>query len=183
MAAGATWINDISAGTFDPGMLDQVAACDATFVAMHCMQTPDRMQEDVCFGDVVAEVCLWLRKRLAAFEQSGISLERVVLDPGIGFGKHLEHNLALLRRLWEFRSLGCPLLLGVSRKSFIARLDQAERSKDLPVPDPNDRIGGTASAIATCVQGGASVLRVHDVATMGQAARMAYALLPSRLRS
>ncbi|MEZ5975140.1 MAG: dihydropteroate synthase [Planctomycetota bacterium] len=153
-----------------------VAQREATYVAMHCTARPDRMQQEVHLGDPTADVSAWLRARLAAAVEAGIDPGRCLLDPGIGFGKHLAHNLDLLRRLWEFRSLGCPLLLGVSRKSFIAHLDQAESNPGTPVPDPDERLGGTAAAVSACVAGGAAVLRVHDIATMAQAARMAYAL-------
>ncbi|HPF14192.1 MAG TPA: dihydropteroate synthase [Planctomycetota bacterium] len=176
LEAGAHWVNDIRAGTVDPKLLEVVAEHGASYVAMHCTAPPDRMQQGIHFGDVVAEVSHWLRQRLAVFRQVGIRENRILLDPGIGFGKHLEHNLSLLGRLWELRSLGCPLLLGVSRKSFIAHLALAEKPSGGSLPGPADRVGGTAAAVALCVAGGASVLRVHDVATMAQAAQVAYAV-------
>lgn len=179
LEAGATWINDVRAGTADPEMLHVAARGNAHFVAMHCLAPSREMQRRVDLGDPVRDVAGWLRERVAAALQAGVRAERLWLDPGIGFGKHLDHNLSLLRRLWELRSLGCPLLLGVSRKSFIEHLDRAEglplASRESSDPDVA-RIGGTAAAVFACVQAGAAVLRVHDIATMGQAARVAYAL-------
>jgi dihydropteroate synthase len=176
--AGADWVNDISAGTFDPDMLALVAERKAPFIAMHCPTTPDRMQLSPSYGDVVAEVAHWLRKRLAACKQAGIAPENLCIDPGIGFGKRLDHNLSLLRRLWELNSLGCPMLLGVSRKSFIDHLAKAEenRTPGHQAVQSADRLGGTAAALFACVSGGASILRVHDVGVMVQAAQVAHAI-------
>lgn len=176
LGAGAAWVNDISAGTFDPGMLPLVSRSSATYVAMHCLTQPKNMQDSASFGDPVAEVCAWLRGRLAACIDSGLDPERILLDPGIGFGKLLDHNLSLLRRLWELRSLGRPLVLGVSRKSFIGHLHSADGTQGTPEPDPLMRVGGTAAALALGISQGAAVLRVHDVATMGQAALVARAI-------
>ncbi len=176
--AGADWVNDISAGTFDPDMLPLVAERNVPFIAMHCPTTPDRMQREPRYGDVVAEVTHWLRERLAACQSAGIAPENLCIDPGIGFGKHLDHNLSLLRRLWELKSLGCPLLLGVSRKSFIDHLSKAEenRNQGFGQAPPENRLGGTAAALFACVAGGASILRVHDVSAMVQAAQVAHAI-------
>ncbi|MBL4771171.1 MAG: dihydropteroate synthase [Planctomycetes bacterium] len=176
--SGAAWVNDISAGTFDKEMLPLVAERNVPFIAMHCPTTPDRMQQAATYGDVVAEVTVWLRQRLVACKEVGILPENLCIDPGIGFGKHLDHNLSLLRRLWELKSLGCPMLLGVSRKSFIDHLSKAEenRTPGQGIASPADRLGGSAAALFSCVSGGASILRVHDVSAMVQAAQVAYAL-------
>jgi dihydropteroate synthase len=176
--AGAHWVNDISAGTFDPEMLPLVAERGVPYIAMHCPETPKLMQQKPKYGDVVAEVAAWLRLRMAACKEAGISVGNLCIDPGIGFGKSLEHNLSLLRRLSELKSLGCPMLLGVSRKSFIEHLAEAEENR---FPGrigaaPVDRIGGTAAALFACVAGGASILRVHDVSAMVQATRVAHAI-------
>ena len=179
LEAGATWVNDVRAGTADQEMLSTVAAGNAHFVAMHCVAPSKEMQRRVAFGDPVRDVAAWLRERVAACLSAGIPAENLWLDPGIGFGKHLDHNLSLLRRLWEFHSLGCPLLLGVSRKSFIEHLDRADGLQPGSLANAHPsvaRIGGTAAAVAACVQAGTAVLRVHDIATMGQAARVAFAL-------
>ncbi|MCP5020949.1 MAG: dihydropteroate synthase [bacterium] len=176
--AGADWVNDISAGTFDPDMLPLVSERGVPYIAMHCPTSPDRMQQDPNYGDVVAEVVRWLRERLAACKSAGIAAENLCIDPGIGFGKRLDHNLSLLRRLCELKSLGCPLLLGVSRKSFIDQLAKAEEDggQNPGGAPPRDRLGGTAAALFACVAGGASILRVHDVSTMAQAVQVAHAV-------
>ncbi len=175
-AAGASWINDTSAGRDDPLLFEVARESGAHVVLMHRRGTPADMQADPRYDDPLREVADFLRERRVACLQAGVEAPKILLDPGIGFGKRLEHNLELLRRLVELRSLGSPLLLGVSRKTFIA---QAERQGDpepgRPVaPDrPADRIGGTAAALTACVLAGASVLRVHDVRVMLQAIRLA----------
>ena len=179
--AGAKWVNDISAGLADPEMLPLVAERDVPFVAMHRQGDPGTMQLNPSYGDPVAEVTEALRERCRAALEAGVLEERLILDPGIGFGKRLEHNLALMRRLGELRSLGRPLLLGVSRKSFIAHLSGAETSQDWRSGNrrdqPQDRLGGTAAALYACIAGGAAILRVHDVAPMAEATLVARALL------
>ncbi|QDU68519.1 dihydropteroate synthase [Engelhardtia mirabilis] len=169
LAEGATIVNDVEAGTRDREMLPLVAESGCGYVAMHMRGDPRDMQQAPRYTDVVAEVTEFLRARLAACDEAGIDTERVWLDPGIGFGKTLEHNLALLARLNELRSLGRPLFVGVSRKRFIGVLTD-ER-------EPARRAFGTAGAIAACVAGGAQWLRVHDVAPMRAAARVAAAVV------
>ncbi len=171
--AGATQVNDVSAGRADPRMLPLVAEHGCDYVLMHMLQSPLSMQHDPCYEEVVTDVLAFLRERAAAALSSGIVPERLMIDPGIGFGKTLEHNLELLRRLCELRSLGAPLFVGVSRKAFIGRINAAAgRAGEAPA----ERIGGSAAAVAACVQGGAAMLRVHDVAVMAEAARVAQAL-------
>ena len=182
--AGATIVNDVTAGEGDPQMLDLVAERGCRFVLMHKRGAPKDMQDDPRYADATAEVTGYLRERTAACLQAGIEPSKIVLDPGIGFGKRLEHNLSLLRRLREVRSLGRPLLLGVSRKSFIGHIAGTEtrdawrtrESRRGPAAEREDRIGGTAAAVTACVWGGAELLRVHDVSVMAQAARVAYAV-------
>ena len=178
--AGASMVNDVSAGRHDPDMLSLVAARGVDYVAMHILGDPASMQVDPRYADPVAEVARFLRQRAAACLKEGVAATRIVLDPGIGFGKRLHHNLALLRRLPELRSLGRPLCLGVSRKSFIGHLSGAEKQEDWEARErrdrPADRLGGTAAAVAACVLGGAEILRVHDVRPMAEAARVARAL-------
>ncbi|MFT7679753.1 MAG: dihydropteroate synthase [Planctomycetota bacterium] len=180
LGAGANRVNDISAGLADPAMLPLVARLGAGFVAMHSQGKPPEMQSDPRYVDPVAEVLEHLRERAAACLDAGIDLDQLWLDPGIGFGKALDHNLALLRRLPELRSLGCPLLLGVSRKSFIGHLSGAEKQEDWRtakrLDQPSKRLGGTAAALVACIQGGAEVLRVHDVAVMAETMTVALAL-------
>lgn len=166
--AGADWINDVSAGTHDPGLLEIVAAAGCTYVAMHARGKPADMQERPHYDDPVAEVTAELTERVEACLKAGIEPSRLVLDPGIGFGKRLEDNLALIRGLPRLKTMGYPLLIGVSRKSFIGTLTSVEQ--------PADRLGGTAAAVTACVLGGADVLRVHDVAAMAQVVSVATAI-------
>lgn len=185
--AGATIVNDVSGGLADPEMLPTVAALraeghDVHVVLMHRQGDPSTMQLDPRYGDdPVAEVRDHLAERAAAALELGIPPDRITLDPGIGFGKRLEHNLAVLGRLPEIRALGYPLLLGASRKSFIGHITGAERQSDFLARErrdrPEDRLGGTAACISLAVAaGGADVVRVHDVAVMREAVLVARAI-------
>ena len=178
--AGASWVNDISAGRADPLMLPLVAERGCTYVAMHMQGEPGTMQADPRYEDPVAEVTEFLRESLFRCLAAGVSPDKVVVDPGIGFGKSLGHNLALLRRLPEILSLGRPMLLGVSRKSFIARVHQRLGDERRSAAAAQERLGGSAAATAACVLGGAEILRVHDVAVMVEAVRIAAAIDPRR---
>lgn len=164
--AGASIVNDISAGLHDERMLALVAERGAGFVAMHMQGTPADMQRAPRYADVLAEVREFLAARCAAARAAGVRPEGLWIDPGIGFGKTLEHNLELLARLGEFAGLGQPLLVGVSRKSFVAALEeQAARARSTPL----ERLGGTLAAELLAARAGASVLRTHDVAALRQA--------------
>jgi dihydropteroate synthase len=175
--AGAAIVNDVSAGRADSAMLPLVASRGATCVLMHMRGTPRDMQTGPVYTDVVGDVAAFLRERVHAAAAAGIQEDRVWIDPGIGFGKTVMHNLALLVRLHELRSLGLPICLGVSRKSFVAGIESAAGA---PSSSPEARSGGTAAAVALGVLGGATILRVHDVAIMAQAARGAHAYLQVR---
>jgi dihydropteroate synthase len=168
--AGATMVNDVGAGLDDERMLEVVRGADCRYVLMHRRGDPRDMQRTPRYEDPVAEICEFLRGRAAACIEAGIGVERLLVDPGIGFGKTLAHNLEVLARLVELRSLGLPLLVGPSRKSFIGHVTGAQAEADwarrAACDDPSGRLGGTAAAITFCVRGGAEVLRVHDVATM-----------------
>jgi dihydropteroate synthase len=177
--AGATIVNDVSAGRIDPRILALAAEREATVILMHMRGSPRDMQVDPRYDDVVGEIRAFLGERAGAAESAGVASRRIWIDPGIGFGKRLEHNLEILVRLPELRSLGYPICLGVSRKSFIAG---AEASAGAAKSPPEARVGGTAAAVALGVLGGASILRVHDVAVMAQAARVARAFVESRAR-
>lgn len=161
IAAGATVVNDISALTEDPGAVDVVAGSDVSVVLMHMQGEPRTMQVAPHYDDVVADVRGWLAGRVAACEAAGIARERIAIDPGIGFGKTLEHNLALLAHIDAFAGLGCPVVLGVSRKSFIARLNRDEPAKQ--------RVAGSLAAALWGVLRGVHIVRVHDVAQTRQA--------------
>jgi dihydropteroate synthase len=154
--AGADLVNDVSAGCFDAGLFDLCAAAHVPIILMHMQGTPATMQQDPCYGDVVAEVVEFLRARAAAAEAAGVARDAIVLDPGIGFGKTVAHNCLLLRRLDALAALGYPVLVGVSRKGFIGQM--------LGGRAPEERLFGTAAALALAVGAGARLLRVHDVA-------------------
>jgi dihydropteroate synthase len=158
--AGAEAVNDVTAFTAD-GQLPALAAGSGCGVcAMHMQGTPQTMQDSPHYGDVVEDVFAWLSARRDALLAAGISRDCIALDPGIGFGKTTEHNLALLRNLPRFRELGCPLLVGVSRKAFIGGLIGDSKA---------DRMAGTIGAALAAARHGVDVLRVHDVAAVRQA--------------
>lgn len=152
--AGAVLVNDVSAGA-DPGMLPLVAERGAGLCLMHMQGEPATMQDDPRYGDVVAEVTAFLEQRMEAAVRAGVAEEAIVLDPGIGFGKTVEHNLALLAGLPRIVALGRPVLVGVSRKGFIGTITGRT---------VGDRLAGSIGAGLAAVAGGAAVLRVHDVA-------------------
>jgi dihydropteroate synthase len=168
LEAGATIVNDVTALRGDPEMARLCADRGPTVVLMHMLGEPRTMQEGPVYGDVVAEVKAFLAARLRAAVAAGIAAERIWLDPGIGFGKTAEHNLELLRRLAELGELGRPLVIGTSRKSFIGRVDGSAAS---------ERLGGTIASSVLAAAEGAEVLRVHDVAEVGQALAVATAIL------
>jgi len=166
--AGAEIVNDVTALRGDPEMAALCAERGCGVVLMHMLGTPRTMQDDPHYGDVVAEVKAFLAERLEAAVAAGIPEEGIWLDPGIGFGKTLDHNTELLRRLGELRELGRPLVVGTSRKSFIGRLDGAPAS---------ERLGGTIASSLLAAANGVEVLRVHDVAAVRQALAVAKAIL------
>jgi len=166
--AGASIVNDVTALAGDPEMAALCADRDVEVVLMHMPGNPRTVQDDPRYEDVVDEVKAFLSERVEFAISNGIAEERIWIDPGIGFGKTLEHNLELLRRLGELRELGRPLVIGTSRKSFIGKVDGSS---------VDDRIGGTIASSVLAAAEGADVLRVHDVAEMVQALRVAGAIL------
>ena len=166
--AGATMINDVSALTHDPASLGVAAQAAGPVVLMHMQGAPETMQHSPAYDDVVLDVYEALEARIAAAEKAGIETGRIVADPGIGFGKTAAHNLALLDQLSLFHGLGVPLLVGVSRKGFLARLSANE---------PADRrLGGSLAAGLAAIGQGAQILRVHDVPETMQALRVLAAI-------
>ena len=151
--AGASMINDIEA-LQAPGALEAVAAADCAVCLMHKKGDPATMQDDPQYADVVSEVREFLASRIAACERAGVARERIVADPGFGFGKTVEHNLTLLKRLPELAALGVPLLAGWSRKSSLGRITGR---------DTGERLAGSLAAALLALLGGARILRVHDV--------------------
>jgi dihydropteroate synthase len=166
--AGAAIVNDVSAGRDDPEMLALAAERQCPIVLMHMLGEPRTMQADPRYGDVVAEVRAFLAERLAAAEAAGVQRHRCIVDPGIGFGKRLEHNLALLAGVGDLCRLGVPVLVGPSRKRFIGDLTgEADASR---------RLGGTIAACLAAYRGGATIFRVHDVRPVVQALAVAAAV-------
>ena len=161
LAAGASLVNDVTALRGDPKMAGVVADAGGDCCLMHMLGEPRTMQRDPRYEDVVGDVKAFLEERTAFAVQAGIALERILLDPGIGFGKTVEHNLELLRRLDELVELGRPVVIGTSRKSFLGRLTGRD--------DPDDRVAATIATNVLAYERGARVFRVHDVAPVRDA--------------
>ncbi len=178
LAAGARIVNDISALRFDSRMIEVVRDTGAGVVLMHMQGTPQTMQQSPHYDDVIAEVRSFLAERIAFAESHGLKKSQIAVDPGIGFGKTVAHNLQILARLGEFSSLGCPLLVGPSRKSFIGKLLNQREAGSRPGSD--GRLWGTAATVAWAVAQGARIVRVHDVAEMTDVVRMVEAVKQAR---
>jgi len=162
--AGAKILNDVTALRGDRAMARAAADAGVAVILMHMKGTPRTMQRNPAYGDVVEEIIGFFREILRNAWSAGIERDKIILDPGIGFGKLPEHNLEILRRLDEFRALGRPLAIGTSRKSFIGRSLGGRRV--------DDRVSGTAATVAAAILRGADVVRVHDVREMSDVARM-----------
>lgn len=168
LASGACIINDISALRDNPAMAVVAAGARAGVVLMHMLGTPRDMQQDPRYTDLMGEITAFLAEAAERALAVNLGPDRIVVDPGIGFGKTVEHNLEILRRLEELRALGYPVLVGTSRKSTIGKITGAE---------PHERLAGTAATVALAIAAGADIVRVHDVKEMAQAAKMADAIL------
>ena len=166
--AGSHLVNDISGGLDDPAMLPAIARRRVPIILMHMRGQPASMQQLIDYRDVVAEVKQHLAARRDAAIAAGIESSRILLDPGIGFAKGAEHNIAVLRRLKELKELGQPLVLGTSRKSFVGKITGED--------EPSHRLFGTAATVCWCVANGAAIVRVHDVGPMSKVARMTCAI-------
>jgi dihydropteroate synthase len=164
---GADIINDISALRFDSDMISLVRETDVPVIIMHMQGTPSDMQVAPHYDDVVVDIKDFFKERLAWAAENGVPGKRIVIDPGIGFGKTVGHNLSILKRLAEFSELGCPILIGHSRKAFIGKLLGTEVDK---------RDAATAAVSALCAMKGVSILRVHDVKKTVEAVRLAEAI-------
>jgi dihydropteroate synthase len=176
LAAGASFVNDVTALRADPAMAGVVAAGGVECCLMHMRGEPRTMQESPHYEDVVGTVKAFLEERLAFAVREGIAEERVLLDPGIGFGKTDAHNLELLRRLDELAALGRPLVIGTSRKGFLGRI-LAGRARSTDPVDPAERLAGTLATNVIAFERGARVFRVHDVAPVRDALTVAAATL------
>ncbi len=179
ITAGASIINDVWSGAMDPAMLPLAAEMRVPIILMHNRSRPkDAAQEEILGGryigveydDLIADISDELQERIDAAIDAGIAREHIIIDPGIGFGKTVEQNLTLVRRLGEFKKLGFPLLVGPSRKSFVGYT--------LALP-PDERVEGTAAAVALCIDRGADMVRVHDVKSMVRVAALADAVRAS----
>jgi dihydropteroate synthase len=167
LQAGAVLVNDVTALRGDPAMVDVVASVGAGIVLMHMQGTPRTMQQAPHYDDVIGEISEFFEQRIRFAETHGIVRRQIILDPGIGFGKLLVHNLTLLAQLRSFEQFECPLLVGVSQKAFLGQL------VDRPV---QERQWATAAAVAMAVDRGAGILRVHDVKTMKDVVQVAAAI-------
>jgi len=165
--AGASLVNDISALRLDEKMAPLIADRGAPVILMHMRGTPGNMQESPVYDDVVGDILRFLRERSEFAREAGVMPEKIMIDPGIGFGKTVEHNLEIMRRLEEFKSLGYPLVLGASRKRFIGSVLERE---------VGERLMGTAATVAFAIARGVDIVRVHDVPEMLEVAKMADAL-------
>jgi dihydropteroate synthase len=168
LEAGAHLVNDITGLRGDPDMAAVVAGFGVPVVLMHIQGTPRTMQQNPTYDDVVEDVRTYLQESIALATAAGIARDRIIVDPGIGFGKTVAHNLQILRRLGELRTLGCPVLVGTSRKSFLGKI------LDRPV---TDRLEGTAASVAIAIAHGADLVRVHDVKEMVRVVRVADAIV------
>ena len=166
--AGADIINDISGATFDSKMLSTVAKLKVPIILMHIRGTPQTMQKLTDYSDLIGEIREFLESRIAAAVAAGIDKSQIIIDPGIGFAKNYTQNLEILRYLPKFRVLNCPILVGVSRKSFIGHI--------LNQPEAKQRIWGTAAACTGAIANSADILRVHDVREMRDVSQVADAI-------
>ena len=173
LEAGASMVNDISGLRFDPDMPDVIAYHDVPVVIMHIKGTPKDMQRNPVYEALIPEIMDYLREGIRIAAKAGIKEDKIIIDPGIGFGKTFEHNLDIICNLNEFTLLGKPILIGPSRKAFIGKV-----LGDLP---PTDRLEGTAAAVAISIFNGANIIRVHDVKEMVHVAKVADAIKNMRL--
>ena len=161
LSAGATMLNDVSAMTYDTAMPATAARSGVPICLMHAQGDPETMQKDPTYGNVLLDVYDHLADRIAAAEAAGVSKDRIIVDPGVGFGKTQAHNLALIRGLSLFHMLGCPVLLGVSRKRFIGNIAGVERAED--------RASGSVSVALEGIRQGVQIIRAHDIEAHQQA--------------
>ncbi len=157
LEAGADMINDISAGTFDPQILAVAAEAEVPICLMHMRKKPKTMQTgEIVYNDVVSEIAAYLAARIEEAVKAGVSREKIIIDPGIGFGKTVEHNITIINELSRLKELGCPILIGTSRKSFIGKI--------MGLDNPKERLEGTLLTHYIAIKNGANIIRVHDVA-------------------
>ena len=170
--AGTNLINDISAGTYDDKMFSVVADLKVPIILMHIRGTPKTMQKLTDYQDLIGEIYKFLESRIEVAIRAGIEREKIIIDPGIGFAKNYEQNLEIIRNLSRFKSLNCPILVGLSRKSFIGQI--------LNQPDAKQRVWGTAAGCAAAIAQYIDILRVHDVKEMSEVCRVADVILRNK---
>ncbi len=175
LRVGAHIINDITGLRDEPEIASVVAKHNAALALMHIQGTPRDMQHNPYYSDLLGEVIAYLRDGVKQAMAAGIPQGSIWVDPGIGFGKNMGHNLEILRRLSELKSLGCAILVGTSRKSFIGRILARDRGGE--IPEPQERVVGTGATVAISIANGASIVRVHDVAHAVEVARVADAIV------
>jgi len=175
LEAGASIVNDIGALRFDPDMASVVSKFGVPVILMHMLQTPKTMQDFPEYDDLITEIKLFLSDAIKRAEKSGIPKTNVIIDPGIGFGKTVEHNLLLIKNLHEFSSLDVPVLIGSSRKAFIRKILKDETGQDIR-PDLPMVETGTQATIAAAIFNGANIVRVHDVANTCATVKIADAI-------
>ncbi|MBU0502411.1 MAG: dihydropteroate synthase, partial [Candidatus Margulisbacteria bacterium] len=168
IACGASMVNDISGLRFDSQMAKVVAEAGVSLSIMHIQGNPQTMQQKPTYSDLMEEVINYLAEGLEIAQKAGILQGKIIVDPGLGFGKSPQHNLEIIKRLKELKVLGCPILIGPSRKSLIGQV------LDLPV---EERLEGTAAIVAASILNGANIVRVHDVKAMGRVVKMVEAIL------
>jgi len=168
-AAGASMINNIMGTPLSGAMAETAARTGLPIVLMHIQGSPRDMHDNPVYDDLMAEITEQLEESIAIAEGSGVAPEKIIIDPGIGFGKTAAHNMEILKRLGELRALNKPILIGPSRKAFIGAA--------LGIKDPSERVFGTAAAVAIGISNGASIIRVHDVKEMSQVSRLADSIL------
>jgi len=168
LEAGATMVNDVAAFTFDPALAQVAADSNVPICIMHAQGSPETMQTNPQYDDVLLDVYDFLAERIAVAVAAGIPKDQIVVDPGIGFGKTLEHNLILLRGIAIFHALGCPILLGASRKRFIGTIGGGQ--------DASDRMGGSVAVALFGARQGVQILRVHDIFATRQALDLEWAI-------
>jgi len=166
--AGASLINDVMGTPVEREMAEVAARYEVPIVVMHMKGQPLTMQDDPSYDDLMGEIAAALSESIATLERCGVAPGRIIIDPGIGFGKTAAHNIEIMRNLHVLRALCKPVLVGPSRKSFIGAI--------LGIANPAERVMGTAAAVTAAIAGGADIVRVHDVAAMSQVCRMADAL-------
>jgi dihydropteroate synthase len=172
IAAGADTINDVSGGQFDENMFATVAQLGVPYILMHMRGTPATMQQMTDYDDIVSELVAFFETQIDRATASGIDRAKIIIDPGIGFAKKYHQSIKIIQQLDRFQVLDLPLLVGVSRKSFIGTI--------LNQPDPQQRLWGTAAACCAAIAGGADILRVHDVAEMVDVSRVADVMFRNR---